>query len=77
MPDWTQYNRQRGRPRLVLTLAPETHDVLTALAAARFGDNKSKAAEWAIHLGAAILTEPSTLGATSPAQALERYLASD
>jgi hypothetical protein len=55
---------------LVLTLSPESHDALSKLAALRFGDNRSRAVEWAVAIAAAVLADPATIGAAEPADAL-------
>jgi hypothetical protein len=60
-----------------VTLAPDSHDALARLAALRFGDNRSKAVEWAVAIAAEVLAHPATLGATGPEAALEAYCAAN
>lgn len=73
MPDWKDYNAQRTRLRLVVTLDPTTLETLAGLAARRFGGNRSLAVEWAVIMAAAILADPRTMTATDPADALAAF----
>jgi hypothetical protein len=63
----------RVRRRFVVTIEPAADDALTELARVRFGGVKSRAADWCLLIGAAVLSDPSTFGAVDAAAALDAY----
>lgn len=66
-----------GRVRLVASIDPTAEDALAELARVRFGGVKSRALDWCIALGAAVLADPATLGAADPLAALAVYCSGD
>lgn len=64
------------RVRVGLTLAPDVMRVLDGLAdSPRFGGNRSKAAAWAVQIGAAVLTDPAVANVLfgKPSDVLAHY----
>lgn len=59
-----------GRVRLVSSIHPDADAALDELAALRFGGVRSRALDWCIGIGAAVLADPATLGAADAAAAL-------
>lgn len=64
-----------GRVRLVSSIHPEADKALDDLAALRFGGVRSRALDWCISIGAAVLSDPATFGAVDPAAALAVHCA--
>lgn len=62
----------RQRERLYVSIDPEARRQLDALAAARYGGNRSRALDDAVTLAAAVLNRPEAFG-LDPAAALEAF----
>lgn len=67
----------RVRRRFVVSIDPAADDALSELARVRFGGVKSRAADWCLLIGAAVLADPATLGAADPAAALAVFCSGD
>ncbi len=60
--------------RLSVILSAEDSGALDAVAVRRFGRNRSEVARAGIALAAAVYSDPATVDATTPAEALAAYV---